>query len=171
MSNAPAPVQPPAPNAAPAPGKSKLLYIGLGAIVVLGSLGGGAYWWTLRAAPAETAESAPAKAAAAEHGPRGIVSFDPFVVNLADTSASRFLRVSVQLVVDSVDEAKEMQETPVAMMQARSAILDLLTTQTSDVVVTPDGKAALRKAIAAQVGHDGHVGVVDVLFSDFVVQF
>ena len=56
-------------------------------------------------------------------------------------------------------------------MGARSAILELLTTQTASTVVTLEGKAALRTAIAERVGHSGELEVIDVLFSDFVVQF
>jgi len=98
--------------------------------------------------------------------------FDPFVVNLADAGVSRFLRVKVQLVVSGVAKAEEMTKSAVDQSRARSLILELLTTQTSDVLVTPDGKAALKKAIAEQVGHAlSHIEIVDVLFSDFVVQF
>jgi flagellar basal body-associated protein FliL len=58
------------------------------------------------------------------------------------------------------------------MMRARGAILELLTVQMSDALVTPGGKSELKKAIAERVGEAlEHVKVVDVLFSDFVVQF
>lgn len=101
-----------------------------------------------------------------------MVSFEPFVVNLADTDASRFLRVKVQLVVGSPEEATQMAESPVKLGRARSAILELLTTQQSATLVTQEGKAALRKAIAEQVKPGiGEIEIVDVLFSDFVVQF
>jgi flagellar basal body-associated protein FliL len=57
-------------------------------------------------------------------------------------------------------------------MQARSAILELLTLQTSDRLATPDGKATLKKAIVDRIFTvmDG-LKVVDVLFSDFVIQY
>ena len=67
---------------------------------------------------------------------------------------------------------KKWKRRPCCVMQARSIILELLTTQRADDSVTPEGKAALRKAIVAQVTEALHdVEVVDVLFSDFVVQF
>ena len=154
----------PAP-AAPKSG-SKLPLIAGAAVLVLAAAGGG-YYFFLKPSAAEGA------AAHAEPAPkRGIVSFDPFVVNLADPGASRFLRVSMQLVVKDAEQAAEMQESKVALMQARSAMLELLTTQTSDVLVTADGKAALRSAIVEKLGHVvEEFEVVDVLFSDFVVQF
>jgi len=153
---------------APKKGKKSVLVIGLAAVLVLGGIGGGAFWWTNRA---QAAEPQPVETTHADNEERGIVSFEPFVVNLADTGVSRFLRVKVQLVVANAEQAEEMEKSLVKLSRARSAILELLTTQTSETLVTPDGKAALRKTIAEQVGQLGHLEVVDVLFSDFVVQF
>ena len=143
--------------------KKSLIFI-LAGLVVVGGGGGGAFWYSRRA-PA--AEAAPAKAPE-----RGILGFEPFVVNLADPNAARFLRTTVQLVVGSEAEAEKAKKTPVVMMQARGAILELLTVQTADALVTPEGKTKLKKAIAERVTEAlEHVKVVDVLFSDFVVQF
>jgi flagellar FliL protein len=155
---------------APKKGKKSLLVIGLAAVLVLGGIGGGAFWWTNRAQAAE-----PQPAPSSSHGDneeRGMVSFEPFVVNLADTGVSRFLRVKIQLVVGNAEQAEEMEKSAVKLSRARSAILELLTTQTSETLVTPEGKATLRKTIAEQVGHSvSHLEIIDVLFSDFVVQF
>lgn len=160
MSN-PTPAAPPAK----AGGGKKSIYIGLAVVLAIAG-GGGGYWWSTR----EVAAEPEAKKEVSAHD-RGMVSFDPFVVNLADANQSRFLRVTVRLVVESAEAAKELQEVPVALMQARSAILELLTTQTSDVLVTAEGKVALRASIKEHVTHAAEVEVVDVLFSDFVVQF
>jgi flagellar FliL protein len=151
---------------APAKGKSKLPLIG-GVVVLLAAVGGGLYWWNGRhvAEPAVEAKEIPPSA-------RGLVSFEPFVANLADPGGTRFVRTTVQLVVADALHATEMAETPVLVMQARAIILELLTTQTADVLVTLEGKAALRKAIAERVHEALHeIEVIDVLFSDFVVQF
>lgn len=145
--------------------KKQLRYVAVALVVILAGVGGG-YWWSLRAATVEdhAAEVTPARE-------RGMVTFEPFVVNLADASASRYLRVTIRLVVDSPERAKEAEESPVVVMAARSAILELLTTQTAEVLVTPEGKKALRASITERVDHDGELKVLDVLFSDFVVQF
>lgn len=158
MSNAPDPTP-------PAKGRGKLPFIAAAAVLLVAGAGG-AYWFTQKPASAEEAHhEAPAPK-------RGIVSFDPFVVNLADTAAPRFLRVSLQLVLKDAVQATEMEESKVALMQARSAILEVLTTQTSDVLVTPEGKTKLRAAIVEKAGRAvQEFEVVDVLFSDFVVQF
>ena len=57
-------------------------------------------------------------------------------------------------------------------MKVRSAVLELLALQTADTLVTPAGKAALKKAIAGAAGKAAsEVHITDVLFSEFVVQF
>jgi flagellar protein FliL len=158
----------PAPATAPGPRvkKSKTIPIIIVAVLLLlAGGGGGAYWYMNKPAGDPEAE---AHAPAAE---RGIVLFEPFVVNLADPNSSRFLRVTLQLVVGDIEEAEHILTTPVILAQARSAILELLTLQTSDQLVTTDGKSALKVAIAARVSKlIEDVEVVDVLFSDFVVQ-
>ena len=140
-----------------------------GLIVVLAVLilagGGSAAAWRMTRHSAPAAEKAPE----VEHG---LISFEPFVVNLADQGGSRFLRVSVRLVIGSVVEAEKIQKSDVALMRVRSGIIELLTQQTADTLVTVEGKAALKLAIAARVEPlIQPAKVTDVLFSDFVVQF
>jgi flagellar FliL protein len=135
--------------------------------VVLGG-GGGAYWY-LKIRPAAAGQAAEAPEPS---GPKGVVPFEPFVVNLNDPAGTRFLRVSLGLVTDTEDSAKELTENAVARMQLRSAILELLSQQSAEAIVTPDGKDALKKAIAARASHTvADFKVADVLFSEFVVQF
>jgi flagellar basal body-associated protein FliL len=145
----------------------KLIVIIVIALVVLGGTAAGAYWWMTKTGDPEAATEAKAE----DHGPGGLIPFEPFVVNLADTEASRFLRVSMKLVVGA-EHAKELEHDEVMLMRARSSILELLTEQTAGRLVTADGKAELKKAIierASTILHD--VPVIDVLFTDFVVQF
>jgi flagellar protein FliL len=153
----------PAPAAAKS-GKSPMVLI-LAVVVAAGAAGGGAFWYARRTTPVIEVPHA-------RNSDRGILGLEPFVVNLADPNATRFLRATVQLVVHDELEAEKLKKTPAAMMQARGAILELLTVQTADNLVTPDGKAALKKAIAerATAALDD-TKVLDVLFSDFVVQF
>jgi flagellar FliL protein len=157
------------PKAASSAGKPKsrksLIFIVLA--IVLAAGGGAGAFWKLRKATPSTGEAA--HASAVEHG---AVAFDPFVVNLADTSASRFLRVTIQLLVADPATAAHVKENEVGVMQARSAILELLTLQTSDRLATPAGKTELKKAIVERMFTvmDG-LKVIDVLFSDFVIQF
>lgn len=135
-------------------------------LAALGAGGGGAYWWLsrtpgLEAAPREVPLSA-----------RGLVPLDTFMVNLADGGGTRFLKCSLQLVLDSPRSADTVTATPVVVSRVRSEILELLTEQTATELVTTEGKAALKTAIAARLEPVLEGGkVIDVLFSEFVVQF
>ncbi len=162
-----APAAAPADGAKKAGGKNKMFMIG-GVVAALA--GGGYYYKTTQAAAHE--EEAPKATKEVSPKERGLVSFDPFVANLADEGGQRFVRVSVQLIVADAAQAAEMTEIPVMSMQARAIILELLSQQLADTLVTPEGKIALRQAIAERVAEALHeIEVVDVLFSDFVVQF
>jgi flagellar FliL protein len=154
----------PEPEVVAKRGKSSLVLI-IVAVAVTAGVAGGAYWYMRRPAPAGEAKPH----AAVEHG---LLSFDPFVVNLADPNGTRFLRATMHLVVGAETDVERLKKTPVVLMKARGAILELLTAQTADRLVTVDGKATLKKAIAenAAAALDG-TQVLDVLFSDFVVQF
>jgi flagellar FliL protein len=146
-------------------GKSKLPLIII-AVVVLGGGGGGAYWWMNRGA---AAEAAPVEIPLSE---RGLLSFEPFMVNLADEGGSRFLKANIQLVLEDPEKAKHATDTPVIVSRVRSDILELLTEQQAPTLVTTEGKAALKAAIKERAAHALHeTEVVDVLFSEFVVQF
>lgn len=157
----------PLPEAAPVKkkGGSKLVMMLLVAFVVLG--GGGGAWWYLRAAPA-AADGAEKEVDISE---RGLLAFDPFLVNLADAGGGRFLKTTVQVVVPEPNAAEHFKEKQVQVMQARSEILEVLTLQTADVLVTPEGKKALKEVIKEKVSHALGMKVIDVLFSEFVVQF
>jgi len=158
--------QPPsAPEPAP-PRKSKaVLFIAIAIVLLAG--GGAAGWMLLRPA----ADSA-AKKPAPSHEGGGIVSFEPFVANLADPGGARYLRISVRLIVPGSDDAEHIQKSEVQLMRIRSGILELLGEQKADEIVKPAGKAALKQAIAERAASIIEpVKVSDVLFSDFVVQF
>jgi len=143
--------------------KGKLLPMLL-ALLVLGG-GGGAYWWLNRG----LVEAAPKVTPLAE---RGLIAFEPFMVNLSDGGGTRFLKVSLQLVMENEAAAAKVGGSPVVLSRVRSDILELLTEQTAASLVTPEGKQSLKSAIKARVTDAvEQKQVIDVLFSEFVVQF
>jgi flagellar FliL protein len=134
-------------------------------VVLLAGAGGGA-WWFLGGATEAAEPTAPPLES------RGLVPFEPFLVNLADQGGNRFLKLTMQLVVGDAAQAKTISDTPVVLMQLRSTILELLTEQTAGSLVTAEGKGTLKAAVKARVaGHLPDRQVIDVLFSEFVVQF
>lgn len=186
-------------------GKSKLMAIVAG-VVLLAGAGGGYFWYSKKqAAEAEAAAAehgedeedeaeADHKSAKNEHGDAKkkkkkkkkaaegeharLMSFEPFVVNLADPGAARFLRTNIQLVVTGGEEGGGghggAKGPTVEEMRARSAILELLSAETSEALTTPEGKDALKEQITERMEDllgDAEIEVEDVLFSDFVIQF
>lgn len=143
----------------------KALLFGILFTIALGAGGGFWFWRQSRAAAAHS------EPAAIERGPGAVLVLEPFLVNLADPEASRFLRLTLRLVIDDEHAAADFGENEVEKARVRSAILELLTTQKSDALVTPDGKQALKQAIAGRAGDVLHLEIRDVLFTDFVVQF
>lgn len=144
-------------------GLKKMLFI---ALPVLALAGGGA-WWMLGGSSAEVK--------AAEEPPideLGIVPLETFLVNLTDPGGNRFLKVTLQLVFESEKDAKHVEENAALMGHARSAILELLTEQNAQTLITAEGKKKLKDDVKTHIAKVfGKLKVVDVLFSEFVVQF
>jgi flagellar FliL protein len=151
--------------APPAKKGSKLLKLGVPILLLLAGGGGGGWWYFYGRASStvQAAEPAPDPT---------MVTFEPFIVNLADPGGRRFLRVSLQLLVLDPHTALELEEKKGLLhSRVRSAILELLTTQTSAGLATPEGRTALKKAVGETATHhlEG-TEVSDVLFAEFVVQ-
>jgi flagellar FliL protein len=151
--------------------KSKLVLILALVFVVLGGGGAGAYWYFAQRS-ATSAEGGDAKAAEHEEASEpGLVEMDPFVVNLADPGGQRYVRVAMRLLTHNEEQALEMKENAVAKAKLRAAILELLSMQTAEGLVTSEGKNALKKEIAERAAHAVHeLQVTDVLFVEFIVQ-
>ncbi|HEY7790165.1 MAG TPA: flagellar basal body-associated FliL family protein [Vicinamibacterales bacterium] len=148
----------------------KMIALVLVVLVLVAGAGGAGFWWSRRGVRAEG--KTPEGPAAAPMIGKGIISFDPFLVNLADQGGNRFLRTTVKLVIPEASQADTISKDDVTMMRLRSSILELLTQQSADALITPAGKDTLKKAIKGRAAAIlGTVPVIDVLFSDFVVQF
>jgi flagellar FliL protein len=156
-------------SATPAPKKKGGFFkIVLLLLVAVAAGGGGAYYYFVKAAPVQAKEAKPEP----PPPPTGIIPLEPFVVNLADTGATRFLRVTLSLVVQDEEQAKELEEHAIEKARVRSAILELLAEQQSEALATPEGKEELKKMLAERIAHASHdLKVKDVLFSEFVIQF
>src|SRR5262245_2867748 len=161
-----------APTAPKKKRKSKLVWILLTVVLVIlaGGGGAGAYWYFSQR-PAASPEGQDVKAPAPEAAPEpGMVEIEPFVVNLADAGGQRFVRVSMRLLTYNEDQALELKENAVAKAKLRAALLELLSMQTAEGLVTPEGKTTLKKAIAERAAHAVHeLKVTDVLFVEFIV--
>jgi flagellar FliL protein len=148
--------------------KLKLVLILVLVFVVLGGGGAGAYWYlSQRSAP----RGRQAAAEPEEVLEPGLVELDPFVVNLADPGGQRYVRVAMRLLTHNEEQALEMKENAVSTAKLRATILELLSMQTADGLVTAEGKSALKKEIAERAADAVHdLKVIDVLFVEFIVQ-
>jgi flagellar FliL protein len=159
------------PDSAPAPKKKSKrvrILLTLAIVILAGGGGAGAYWYYTHRGAEQAATETPQPEAAP---PPGIVEMEVFVVNLADPGGQRFLRVSMRLLTYDEEQAAEVKESAVEKAKLRSAILELLSMQTAAPLITPEGKTALKKAIAERAAHAVHgLKVTDVLFVEFVVQ-
>ena len=171
--------------------KSKLKLLLIGLLIVAAGAGGFFGWRYFRGSPAnasavEQAKPAPTEASesegetnhngkSAENGDTGtngaIVNFEPFLVNLADRDAFRYLRVTIRLQVLNKTAAQRIASAEVFSSQIRDTVLGTLATKVSDEIITPEGKGQLKREIADKLNAflPGKP-VKAVFFTDFVVQ-
>jgi flagellar FliL protein len=106
---------------------------------------------------------------------------DPLLVNLADAGGSAYLRVSLTLrVADVVDKkgakakeekSKDDKSADDAGAAVRDTVLTVLGRQTADGLLAADGKDHLKAELkAALAEHNVDLKVMDVFFTDFLVQ-
>ena len=146
---------------------------------VSGTIGGGALSWFLlsRVMAADTMSvtadqgDAGRKDSIAEMLEKGaVVPLDPFVVNLADTEIARYLRIKVSLMVDDKDKIAEVIENQALQLKVRDVILQTLTRKTSQDLISEEGKNQLRQEIQERVEVFSEPKLVDVMFTEFVIQ-
>ena len=108
-----------------------------------------------------------------EHGEEGAtVNFEPFLVNLADKEASRYVKTSIRLLVKNKESAETIAKGETLMPRMRDTILTLLSTKTAAEMTSNEGKEKLKKEIREKVNeYLPEEGAEDVFFTDFVVQF
>jgi flagellar FliL protein len=169
----------------------KLLII-VAVAVSSGVTGGVVSWLVARRSLASAAapetegashEAAPKSAEAAEHKDEAkkgsaeefenwaALPLEPFVVNLADHDASRYLRIKVSLMLDSKAELEHIKENQALQLKLRDRILQLLTQKASKDLVSDEGKNKLRDDIRGKVGSFfTRTKLVDVMFTEFVIQ-
>ncbi len=147
------------------PKSSKLLLI-ISPVVVLLLAGGGAAAYFKFFHKSETA----AEHAKEEkkHVEPVIQDMETFLVNLADAGSKRFLKVTMKAKLESPELSEEFKSRN---FELRDAVLTILTSKSSDEVVSPDDKQALKKEILATLNKSLHKGQVqDIYFTEFLVQ-
>lgn len=149
-------------------------------VVVATSAVGGVLFYLLRSGKVPIhATVAPAAPAPAVPEKTHMVVLEPLLVNLADASGSAYLRAGLTLqVADPVEEngkkGKAEEAKPAdkeANVAVRDTALNILGRATSEQLLSPEGKEQLKKQLkAALAEHNPDIKVVDLFFTEFLVQ-
>jgi flagellar FliL protein len=100
-----------------------------------------------------------------------VLPLEPFVVNLADQDAARYLRIRISLMVGDKTKSKELFDNQALQLKVRDVILQSLTAKTSQELINTDGKNKLRQEIQEKVAvYFQAPKLVDVVFTEFVIQ-
>lgn len=140
-------------EATPAGGKKKLVL--LGGVVLLVGLAAAA--WFLFFSGGSEPEPAPE--------PGEVVSLEPITMNLAD---GRLLKVGVALQLPL--EGASHGEGEFSGALALDETIALFGGKTYNELVTPEGREAAKAELSARVGERYHGDVLEVYFTDFLMQ-
>lgn len=156
--------------------KSKLLSILLIAVFVLALSGGGYLAYTMYIGPKffqkNDQSNKGQKASKAEVSDKmgAVISLKPFIVNLVDEKGLRYLKVTIDLEVDSAEESVKA-EIEKHVPQLRDMIIMLLTSKKYDEVMSLEGKIKMRDDIISRSNQFLKKNKVKTIyFNEFVVQ-
>ena len=143
-------------------GGRKILFLIPILLLVLAVAGGGVYFFLLNKSKKEGEE----KISPSHVGV--MVDLGVFTVNLADKGTDAYARVAITL---ELSNEKVKQEVDKRMPIIKDAIIDVISSKTSDFVRTPEGREALRLELIKRLNiilMEG--GVRNIYFTEFVVQ-
>jgi len=149
------------------PKSTAVMMIGVALAAVIG--GGGSAWFVMQRNRGVEAS----RGASGSTAPQYLIHLEGFTVNLADPEETHFLRATIDLGIDRLPDGAD-REKPAAQLpvpRIRDAILSVLTTCKADALLTPEGKAQLKKSLIDALNHNvPEIGVRDVYFTEFLVQ-
>jgi flagellar FliL protein len=151
--------------------KTLIIIIAAFLLFVMALMGGGFFilWTKMTAlsAPAPVSEEEIVEEAAPEEiGP--LYSLGTLIVNLADEGGKRYLRVSIELELESAEMTEEIDRR---LPQVRDGVLMILPTKTFADINTTPGKIALRDELIKAINAIVTTGEVrNLYFTEFVVQ-
>jgi flagellar protein FliL len=170
----------PASTAPRVPVIAMLLAVVAGVVIATVGIGGVVYY-LVRTGRFPMQGGAPGKAEAVTPATTRAMVLEPLLVNLADAGGSSYLRVALTLrVADAADKksakakdekSKDDKDAGEAVAAVRDTVLTVLGRQTANGLLDADGKEHLKAALkAALAEHNADLKVVDIFFTDFLVQ-
>ncbi|HWZ51295.1 MAG TPA: flagellar basal body-associated FliL family protein [Granulicella sp.] len=166
-----------APSPTPTKKKGPNLFLIAAVVLLTAAAGaGGWFYWTKTHAP--VAGPAPVKSSPGEHSATAeAVTLEPFLANLS--AGEGYVKVTITLSVHKAgslveEKAAKAAPTGAALLQSamvRDIILGDLSTQTAAVLLTPEGKTALKKTLKSDlVAKVPGLSIENIFFTDFLVQ-
>lgn len=150
---------------APAAGKRKTRKILLFGLLALFLAAGGVAYLLLSEDSGSHAAGPDTSGPPAE---RFVMPLEPFLVNLADREARRYLKIKVELEVDQEKTAGELKKS---LPLIRDALILLLSSKTYADISTAEGKGHLKSEILQRLAAlPGGRKVTNVYFTEFVAQ-
>ena len=153
---------------------NKILIVLIGVLLLLMvGLGGGLFMMWNKLATLDAQKTAEAseesdESVAIERPLGPILALDTFIVNLADKSGNRYLRITMDLELEKVELEEEVKKR---LPQIRDSILMILPTKSFEDISSVSGKIALRDEIQDKINGYLSLGkITNIYFKEFVVQ-
>lgn len=157
--------------------KKKKPILMIAVILVVLIVGGAGAFFFLNKGSSNSAKNTQTKSASSESVMNDknvhIKNLPSMIINLADTSGDRYLKISLALVMNGKEKPKGSESSGDTLEDAaiKNAIITVISTKTSDTLLTLSGKKELKKqlikAINSALGEDA---VRDIYFTDFIIQ-
>jgi len=147
--------------------KMKLLILILAVVIILG--GGGFFAYSKFFKKTEGEGEATHKPEQEKKSAHVVIhKLDTFLVNLADPGGKRYLKLTMELELDSPKTVEEItKETP----RIRDVILTVLSSKEFEEISTLPGKTALKKELMTKLNASLKTGkVTNIYFTEFLVQ-
>ena len=161
---------------------SILVPVLLSTVLTLAVVGGGGFWLLKsgKLSATSTAQTAtrPTEAVAVGEAHSHVLALDPMVVNLADSGGRSYLRTAVSLRIRDEETAGKKEEAPKdpkagdgTAAALRDTTLIVLSRETADSLLEPDGREVLKKKLDEQYKlHNLDARVLEIYFTEFLVQ-
>ena len=157
--------------------KKKKSILMIAVILVVLIVGGAGAFFFLNKGSSNSAKNTQTQSASSESVMNDknvhIKNLPSMIINLADTSGDRYLKISLALVMNGKEKPKGSESSGDTLEDAaiKNAIITVISTKTSDTLLTLSGKEELKKqlikAINSALGEDA---VRDIYFTDFIIQ-
>lgn len=146
-------------SAMPAPAKKSRGASAVILLLLIAGAGGG--WMIARSHGSATEDASP------QPKVKSLLHLETFTVNLADADQRGFLRIGMDL---GLAQATKPGHEP-AVAPARDAIIEVLSAQTSQDLLTPAGKRQMKEHIRAELqSRVPDLQVEEIYFTEFLVQ-